>query len=998
MDIKAGWRTHRNTWMPTLLGAGLSVFGCECGSGGPGLTRLRAKMVVFDPAVLGTPEITELDFGAVPLGSRNLRPLGIRNEGDTGLRICVAGTQDTRCSEVSRLLPDTGPFSVAFGALSEDGVLIVEREVARELSLGFQPSAVGSESATLVLVHDGSNGPTTHINVKGTGVEPRIDVSATDLDFGEVTVGQRGELELELRNPSPFAQPFRVDPIAQSAVIFGATPPSAEVPAGGSTTIVVWFQPVESGPTENAVVIRYCDTCAKPVRVHGVGVKPVFELDPPSLDFGSSDLGGLARRSFVVRNTGNVSLTVESVGLERGTTSEFSVGGTLALPAVLQPAQELHVAVTYAGVNVGDDAGNVEVVTNAWDDPNTPISETVGLVALLANTRGPEIDPFPTAVNFGTTAILATRVRILAIQNVGNAPLDIDNIGLETTTGEITLVTPPATPLVLAPGTSVDLRLSYTPTDTGFDGGTVVVTSNDGDEGTLLVPLSGFGGQPTTCSLEVAPSQLTFGLVERGRVATLPLELRNSGTSCTVSNVRLSGDPEFAISTGAPAGTITIPPGGTHRIDVQYAPTAYGNNTTLLQFESDDPAQMTAQIPIAGASDQSFLVVIPSALDFGVVPIGCRSASRTVTVYNTGSSPVQLNNIFLDPSTSAELELTSTATPRTLGAGASIVIQLTYHPANVGQDAGALFISHSANVVPTVVPLIGEGAVAPTETEIFNQTASERADVLFVVDNSGSMEEEQALLGTNLAAFLAFAQAQGIDYQIAVTTTDVRSRGEHGRFVGTPPIITPATANAENVFLQIVTGLGTNGSGDEQGLEASYLALSDPLINTWNAGFLRADAALAVIYVSDEIDHSPNPPAFYESFLLNIKGFANTTLFSASAVVGLTDPECTGPGGSAEYAPNYISVADDTGGVTEEICLADWGQALTNIGLNSFGLRRQFPLSSQPDPTTIVVTVDGVAAPASGWSYDANTNSVVFSAAPAEGSTIQVAYGVDCLP
>ncbi len=87
-----------------------------------------------------------------------------------------------------------------------------------------------------------------------------------------------------------------------------------------------------------------------------------------------------------------------------------------------------------------------------------------------------------------------------------------------------------------------------------------------------------------------------------------------------------------------------------------------------------------------------------------------------------------------------------------------------------------------------------------------------------------------------------------------------------------------------------------------------------------------------------------------------------SSLLELFKLVGLTDPECTGPGGSAEYAPNYITVANDTGGVTEEICLDDWRQALTNIGLNSFGLRRQFPLSSQPDPTTIAVTVDGAVA------------------------------------
>jgi hypothetical protein len=333
------------------------------------------------------------------------------------------------------------------------------------------------------------------------------------------------------------------------------------------------------------------------------------------------------------------------------------------------------------------------------------------------------------------------------------------------------------------------------------------------------------------------------------------------------------------------------------------------------------------------------------------------------------------------------------------------VINLRYHPTDIGPDTGVLFISHSANLNPVAVPLTGEGQISPTVTDRFQQLPNPQADVLFVVDNSCSMAEEQGSLGSNLGAFLSFAMTQGIDYQIAVTTTDVDPGGEQGRFVGTTKIITPNTANGDQIFQQNVS-LGTGGSGIEQGLEASYLALSDPLINTWNAGFIRQDAALAVIYVSDEIEQSPRAQSFYENFLRNIKGFANSTLFSASAVVGTTNPVCSGPGGVADYAAGYINIANNTGGVVESICAANWGQTLANIGLNSFGLKRQFTLSSQPVPVTIAVSVDGTTVPSTtaggqiNWNYDMGTNSVVFSASavPQANSTIEITYTVACLP
>lgn len=1008
----------RNVWLFSAVGVGLSIFGCECEGERPPLTRLQPTIKVYDPMAGGEVEITEVDFGAVPLGVPFLRPVGVANIGDDALRVCIAGASDPECAEASRVQPDSAPFTTDFDNLSESGVWVVEKGSQREFTITFQPTEEGPISATLILVHNAGNGPTTLVNLKGEGVQPRVDLSAETLDFGQVTVDQRKELDLVLTNQTQFTQPFQIDPLAQSSIIFGVTdengvPPPAndqpllgEVPGNGTVTIKVWFQPTEEGPAMNTLNITYCDDCSAQVSLQGEGIKPLFELDPDTLDFGTIDEGQSATRSFVVRNIGNVPLTVFEVKLAQGTTPEFMPAAAAQLPAVLNPAEELSVDVTYVGTTPGDDGGNVEVVTDGWDDPNTAVSETVGLVALVATSRGPDINPFPPAVNFGTVAIMGTpALRILSLQNVGNAPLTIQSINLNAATAELSMDSPPATPLVLDPGNSVDLRVNYAPVDAGQDMGEIAVVSDDRDEGDLRIPLNGIGGVPTTCSINVAPSQLTFGLVERGRVATLPVEIRNSGAQpCTVSNIRVTGDPEFTL-TGGVQPTVTIPAGGNHRVDVTYAPTAYGQHSTLLEFDTDDPAQMMAQVPVSGASEQSDILVIPSQLDFAVVPVTCRSPNRTITVYNTGGSPVQINNVFLDPTTTMEFELQPFSTPQTVAAGGSVVINMRYHPADIGPDTGVLFIAHSSSPVPVAVPLSGEGQVSPTVTDTFQQLPTPQADVLFVVDNSCSMDLEQASLGSNLASFISFAQAQGIDYQIAVTTTDVGGSGEAGRFVGNTRIINPQTPNGNSVFQQNVN-LGTGGSGIEQGLQAAYLALSDPLINTYNAGFLRQDAALAVIFVSDETDQSSNTQAFYENFLRNVKGFQNSSLFSASAVVGTQSPSCTGPSGSAVYAPRYITTANNTGGVVESICAANWGQTLANIGLNSFGLKRQFQLSSQPVPVTIAVVVDGSPVPSTtaggqtNWSYDMATNSIVFAAGavPQANSTIEVTYTVACLP
>lgn len=66
-------------------------------------------------------------------------------------------------------------------------------------------------------------------------------------------------------------------------------------------------------------------------------------------------------------------------------------------------------------------------------------------------------------------------------------------------------------------------------------------------------------------------------------------------------------------------------------------------------------------------------------------------------------------------------------------------------------------------------------------------------DILFVVDNSCSMSEEQMQLGTSLGTFFGNATSSGLDYQNGVTTTDTDMRGERGALIslGGTAIITP---------------------------------------------------------------------------------------------------------------------------------------------------------------------------------------------------------------
>src|SRR4051812_27663931 len=82
--------------------------------------------------------------------------------------------------------------------------------------------------------------------------------------------------------------------------------------------------------------------------------------------------------------------------------------------------------------------------------------------------------------------------------------------------------------------------------------------------------------------------------------------------------------------------------------------------------------------------------------------------------------------------------------------------------------------------------------------DTYNQQSASHIDVLWVVDNSGSMAPRQENLAKNFQSFMDVFVKSGIDFRLAVTTTDVFK--EKGAFVGSPKVITPTTPNVVTTF------------------------------------------------------------------------------------------------------------------------------------------------------------------------------------------------------
>lgn len=258
--------------------------------------------------------------------------------------------------------------------------------------------------------------------------------------------------------------------------------------------------------------------------------------------------------------------------------------------------------------------------------------------------------------------------------------------------------------------------------------------------------------------------------------------------------------------------------------------------------------------------------------------------------------------------------------------------------------------------------------------DTYTQQAASKIDVLWVVDNSGSMAPRQENLARNFGSFIQEFTRNSIDYRIAVTTTDIFK--EAGRFVGTPKILTPTTPNVAAAFANNIK-VGINGSPFEVGLEAARLSLdlqaqanaasimqcqmACPQMNngTCRANcdtnamfqFLRRDAYLYLIFVTDEEDRSSQDVRFFYRYFETVKGVGNDGTVTTAAIMGDTPSNGCG----ATPGTRYKALSDLTGGEVGSICDANFSTTLGKLARNAVGLKRKFALQAKPNISTIQV-------------------------------------------
>lgn len=320
----------------------------------------------------GTPtgaavEASPTNFGDVPVGGTS----------DTKT-VTITATRAVTITSVQTSPPFAVTSAVTSGFLAQGQTLPVD--------LTFSPTEAGETDAPLeVATTSGGVDKTVYLDLFGTGTQLGVAPNPGSLAFGEVPTNASKTFDVNVANTG-------TDPIHLEQPELTGQPASAPFSIGGGdpTTVSIAPQGTLAIPVTYAPTVAESDTATLTFTSSGGGTQAVVDLSgtavsgeahlsvsPNPLPFHFVVLGTSTTQSFLVQNTGNISLTISKAAQPSGA---FTTTAPLDEGLTLPPGQGVQVPITFlpmspgratATYTINSDAGDrqVEVLTGRATDP-----------------------------------------------------------------------------------------------------------------------------------------------------------------------------------------------------------------------------------------------------------------------------------------------------------------------------------------------------------------------------------------------------------------------------------------------------------------------------------------------------------------------------------------------------------------------------------------------------------------------------------------------------
>ena len=465
--------------------------------------------------------------------------------------------------------------------------------------LGFTPKAVGARSAALSLIgtEQGSDAGTSGVTLilSGTGISPTLDLSTIALDFSDVRAGSTA-----VSQAVTIANHGTADLLIQQLTIsgpgaasFSIVAPAPTVPktlaTGATLTMMLEFAPTAVGSAQANLVVTTDDPLGATAQVAlaGEGVSPNLSVSPLQLAFDAHRVGtASAPMSLLLTNSGSASASWSAATLSGTNAADFSLPGLPVLPTSLSSGAAQSLLVVFSPAAHGDRTASLTL--------NTELGPVI--IPLTGSGLAAGIGVQPGSLDFGSVALGAEPTLLqLAIQNLGDAPLDLSLLAINGPGADSfrTTAVPDAGPL--APNAIATLRVEYAPKTAATDTAALHVTSPDPMTAGVDIALTGVAVTPRL----TLSGPLTFTAQPIGTIS-LPQQVTITNTSAAtlvLQSVSTTPGDFSAQIAGAPA---TVAPGGTAIAAVSFTPTRAGSIAGKMSVFVQGQATAIASTPLTG--------------------------------------------------------------------------------------------------------------------------------------------------------------------------------------------------------------------------------------------------------------------------------------------------------------------------------------------------------------------------------------------------------------
>jgi hypothetical protein len=585
--------------------------------------------------------------------------------------------------------------------------------------------------------------------------------------------------------------------------------PSTLAP-GAQCTITVIFTPTATGIRKASVTI--VDTApGSPQSDSLTGSTSTVGLSASSLAFGNQQVGVTSNpQALTVTNDGTTALTISNVNV-----SDAYAQTNDCTTAPLQPTTNCVVNVTFTPTAPGASVGALTLIDNAPGSPQVVLLTGTGVAAPAVSLSTTSLT-FPNQV-VGTSSGPLT----VLLYNTGGSSLTLSNVAPSANFTETNTCG-----ASVASGGTCSISVTFTPTATGTQYGSVTLTDNAANSPqTILLAGTGVLGPVVT----LLPATLTFTSTSVGATSSAQtVTLTNTGSAAlNISNVAASGDFAQTNNCGA-----SVAPANNCTISVTFTPTANGNRYGSVTI-ADNAANSPQTILLSGIGGPvPTVTLLPPALTFGIQTVTTTSSPQPVTLTNTGAAVLNIASIVAS-SNFAQTNNCGTS----LSVGASCTISVTFSPTAAGTITGAVTVTDNAPNSPQTVTLSGTGQLAPvvsllpatltfTNTSVGATSAAQNVTLA----NTGSA----ALNISGMAVSGDFAQtnncgvtvAAGNSCTISITFTPTASGNRYGSVT-----ITDNAANSPQNILMA----GNSSSAPAVAFLPTSLTFASQIVNTTSA-------------------------------------------------------------------------------------------------------------------------------------------------------------------